>query len=129
MSKILIVDDDEGILEAISLSLEKEGYTAITASKGKEVMEKIKSEKPDLLLLDVLLSGSDGREICQRIKKTEKGKKLPVILISAHPTIEKSSQECGADSFLAKPFDAKDLLLVIEKYLPKETKVSRSVLV
>lgn len=113
IKKVLVVDDDESILDAIALILEEEGYLVETTLKGEEIYEIIKTFQPDLILIDVLLSGRDGRDICKIIKKDPLMKRIPVILISAHPHAEKSVSECGADGFLAKPFDTQDLLAIV----------------
>src|SRR5581483_4579968 len=114
--KILVVDDDESILDALSLILEEEGYTVQSTIKGTEIYNKIKSFKPDLILLDVLISGSDGRQICKNLKHLDATRKIPIIMISAHPTANQGAYDCGADDYLPKPFDTKELLQTIQKY-------------
>lgn len=110
MKKILIVDDDKGILEALHLILESEGYFVKTATSGKETFRSLNSFQPDLILLDVLLSGEDGRTICKKIKKTKALSKTPVLMMSAHLSAKESSIDMGADGFLAKPFGISELL-------------------
>lgn len=114
--KILIVDDDEGILDAISLILKDEGYTTLSISDGNIVSKKMGKFKPDILLLDVLLSGTDGRVICRQLKDDPATKNIPIIMISAHPTAKLSIKKYGADGFLAKPFEAAELLKIVAKY-------------
>lgn len=114
--KILIVDDDESILDAISLVLEDEGYLVAITMKGDETFEKVNSFQPDVILLDVLMSGKDGREICKKLKQQEDTKKIPIIMISAHPSAKEGAMSCGADDFLPKPFDTSDLLALVFKY-------------
>ena len=113
--KILVVDDDLDIIEPLALILESKGYNVETITKGKLVYSKIDSFKPDLLLLDILMSGSDGREICRNLKKDKKTSTLVVVMMSAHPSAEKDSKEIGADDFIAKPFETEDLVDIIEK--------------
>lgn len=115
--KILVVDDDDGILDAISLILEDAEYKVMTLSNGNDTLKKTKIFEPDIILLDVLLSGSDGREICRSLKDNLATKQIPIIMISAHPTAKIGIKQYGADNFLAKPFEAVDLLQVIEKHL------------
>lgn len=114
--RILVIDDDESILDAISLLLEEEGYIVETTPKGEETYKKIDEFHPDLILLDVLMSGSDGREICKNLKQDKKTKDTPIVMISAHPSASRSVFEFGADDFLAKPFETEDLLTKIKKY-------------
>jgi DNA-binding response OmpR family regulator len=113
--KILVVDDDESILDAICLILEDEGYLVETTTKGQEIYTKIKEFTPDIILLDVLMSGSDGRQICRTLKDDVTTKQIPIVMISAHPSANIGSLECGADDFLAKPFTTDDLLEKITK--------------
>ena len=117
--KILVVDDDEGILEGFQALLENEKYIVITASSGQSFKTLIKSDQPDLILLDVLLSGEDGRDICRELKSNEATKTIPIIMISAHPKAEKTTKEAGADAYLAKPFEMDDLLTLIRKYIKR----------
>jgi DNA-binding response OmpR family regulator len=117
MKKVLVIDDDPDILEAVQMILESEGYGSDITTKGDETYKKIDEYKPDLIILDVLLSGNDGRKICQNLKKTDSMKKIPVIMISAHPTAKESTTECGADSFIAKPFSVDELIVEVKKYI------------
>lgn len=117
MKKILVVDDDEAILEAFELALESAGYSVQTTDENGEGIKKIiKNNRPDLIILDVLLSGHDGRDICRDLKKTQSFKDIPVIMASAHPDARETSVKAGADDFLSKPFDIDVMLSKIEKH-------------
>jgi DNA-binding response OmpR family regulator len=118
MKKILVVDDDEAILEAVALLLEDAGYSVDTTTKGEEARGKIKQFQPDIILLDMLLSGSDGRDICRSLKHDGIMKVIPVIMIAAHPHIGRESLQCGADDYLPKPFDINDLLSKVNQHIP-----------
>lgn len=115
--KILVIDDDASILDAIALILEEEGYHVDTIVKSEETYNKVRDFNPDLILLDVLMSGNDGRHICKKLKTEDYSKNIPIIMISAHPTAEKSITECGADGFIAKPFRSTQLLKEVKKHL------------
>jgi len=117
IKKILVVDDDESILDAITLVLEDKGYNIGVVFKGAEVYGKIALFKPHIILLDVLMSGKDGREICKNIKSDPKTSKIPVIMLSAHPSVKNSALKFGADDFLAKPFQVEDLVSIIKKHI------------
>ena len=123
--KILVVDDDKDIIEPLALILEAKEFTIKTLTKGKSVYSRIASFKPDLLLLDILMSGSDGRDICKKLKHDKKTRDLIVIMMSAHPTAKKDSAEIGADDFIAKPFETEDLLRLLEKHLSKNAEVTQ----
>ena len=113
--KILIVDDDEDILDIISFLLTDRGYQVMTLPMGDQVLQTIRQFHPDLLLMDVMLAGMDGRVICNSIKQEEETKKLPIILISAsHDLAESLTQQGAPDDFLAKPFDIDVLLKKVE---------------
>lgn len=117
LKKILVMDDDDGILEAFRAILESADYNVITESDPGKLLKQIGQNKPDLLILDVLLSGGDGRVICKSLKTDEKTKKLPIIIVSAHPSADKSIKEAGADDFLEKPFEMDVLLNKVEKLI------------
>jgi DNA-binding response OmpR family regulator len=108
--KILIVDDEYAILGLLKTILEDVKYTVMTTARGDDVEKLCKADPPDLILLDVLLSGMDGREIAKGLKSRDATKRIPIILLSAHPSAGQNLQLCGADAFLAKPFDLDDLL-------------------
>ncbi len=107
--KIMIADDDPGIVDAIEMILEFEGYEVTSTIDGSTVLD-MKMELPDLLLLDIWMSGEDGRNICKKLKQSELTKNIPVIMVSASKDIKESAMAAGADDFLAKPFEMNDLL-------------------
>jgi DNA-binding response OmpR family regulator len=116
---ILVIEDDESILTAMKFTLEYEGYSVVITDKG-EYVENLKHGKnklPDLIILDVLLSGKDGRVICKELKSKKQTKHIPIIMMSAHPGAEKSVNEIGANNFLAKPFDIDVLLEMVKEYI------------
>jgi DNA-binding response OmpR family regulator len=110
MSKILVVDDDIDILSVMEILLSMKGFDVEVTSKGENTFPKIESFKPDLILLDVLISGHDGRAICKQIKTNQLTKNIPVIMFSAHPGAASTITEYGADDFIAKPFDVNNLM-------------------
>lgn len=123
MKKILIVDDDEGILDAVSALLESSNFDVETSPNG-EILEDLKKENlPDLILLDVLLSGKDGRELCKMLKNQKHTKQIPVIMLSAHPSAYASVKSYGADEFIPKPFEMDQLLSTINRFLSSKKKV------
>lgn len=113
--KILIVDDDPDILESLRLMLSLRNYEVETFTKGQEVFKT--DFQPDLFLLDVWLSGEDGRDICKQIKETPSTQNIPVIMISASQALKNSVLEVGADAFLPKPFEMETLLSTIEELI------------
>jgi CheY-like chemotaxis protein len=115
--QILVVDDEEDILVFLRALLEDEGYAVTTTGKG-DCVEKLRNgDLPDLILLDILLSGKDGRTIAKQLKSQQETRHIPILMISAHPSAEQTARGAGADDFLAKPFDIDTLLTQIAKYL------------
>ena len=115
MKKIFVVDDERSILEAIEFMLVEEGYMVKTSVKGSDLL-RLNGDLPDIIILDVLLSGEDGREIARKLKMQNKTKNIPIVMVSAHPNAKESVVACGADVFIPKPFDIDDLLNTIKKY-------------
>lgn len=115
--RILVVDDEPDILEFLRVVLEEEGYAVVTSEKAEYLEQLYYGGLPHLILVDVLLSGKDGREIVKYLKSQEKTKWIPVIMFSAHPSAEETARLAGADDFLAKPFDIDVLLAKIAHYL------------
>jgi DNA-binding response OmpR family regulator len=117
-NKILILDDDPDILEILSLLLTQVGYEVQVMSCGDTVFDDIKAFQPDLLLMDVMLAGLDGRTICKSIKDNQLTHFLPIILISGTHDLAQSLHLPGApNDFLAKPFNIDSLLERIAKQL------------
>jgi DNA-binding response OmpR family regulator len=109
MANILLVDDSSDILDAMRYILEEEGYIVRTVMGRKSLMKELGRFTPDIIILDILLSGDNGKEICKELKANENTKHIPVILMSASPRLLKDHEECGADDTIAKPFHLKEL--------------------
>ena len=107
--KIMVVDDDAGIVQALQLILEDEGYD-VTAIMDGQAVKDMEADVPDLLLLDIWMSGLDGRDICRHLKSRDRTRNLPIIICSANRDTENIAREAGADGFLTKPFELDDLL-------------------
>ena len=114
--KILIVDDDENIAELISLYLEKECFDTETAANGEEALALVDVYNPDLILLDLMLPGIDGYEVCQQIRKT---KDTPIIILSAKGEVfdKVLGLKIGADDYIIKPFDSNELVARVHAVL------------
>jgi DNA-binding response OmpR family regulator len=114
--KILIVDDDVNIAELISLYLTKECFDTMTVNDGEEAIKQFSSYKPNLVLLDLMLQGIDGYEVCREIRKTSS---VPIIMLSAKGEIfdKVLGLELGADDYIIKPFDSKELVARVRAVL------------
>ena len=117
MAKVLLVEDDNNLREIYAARLEAEGYEMSTAADGEEALASAVKIVPDLIILDVLLSGGDGREICKKLKSNQETENIPVIIVSAHPSAGKSIEISGADDFLEKPFEMETLLKKVSSLL------------
>ncbi len=117
MKKILVIDDNHDILEAVELIMTSEGYETLVALDGNDVCKKAIEFKPDLIILDYLLSGYDGKRVCEELRKNEATRSIPIIMISAHPKAKDAGIECGAESFLPKPFSVDDLLQEVNRFI------------
>ena len=116
--KILAVDDDNDILDVIRIILEDEGYEVLTLANGKHVFDIVEENDPDLILLDVMLGGLDGRDICRALKQHDTFKKIPVVMISASHNLNNLLLMPGApNNFLAKPFDIDKLIEMVRSEL------------
>lgn len=118
--RILIADDDPVILRLIQVNLELEGYEVLTANNGQEAVDVAMAERPDLVILDIMMPRLDGYQACERLKSDDTTKEIPVIFLSAKAQqgdIEKG-RSFGVAAYLTKPFDPTELLEVVEQHLP-----------
>lgn len=114
--KILVADDDVAILDVLQIMLhEVGGYSVDTVTNGAAVL-KVENNPPDLILLDLWMSGMNGGEICQKLKSNSKTRDIPVIIFSANRDIAAIARSSGADDYLPKPFQMNDLLEKVKKY-------------
>ena len=117
--KLLLADDDEAIVDATTIMLEMMGYEVMQTLDGSKVIDIVKNS-PDLILLDIWMSGIDGRDVCKELKSNPETKDIPVLMISASRDIRQSALEAGANDFLEKPFEMNDLLAKVETLLKTE---------
>ncbi|MCX6986103.1 MAG: response regulator, partial [Lentisphaerae bacterium] len=116
---ILVVDDQPRNIELLEAHLVPKGYEIITAANGEEALEKLSGNKVDLILLDVMMPGMDGFEVTRRIRKNDKNRLLPIVLVTALRETEDRIKgiEAGCDDFLSKPFDKMELLARVQSLL------------
>lgn len=113
--KVLITDDDTAVQDAFQLIFERAGYEVTVLSEGTPLLEGT-YERPDIFVLDKQLSGIDGLDICRHLKSQPETKDIPVIMVSASPSISRLAKAAGADDFIEKPFRNKDLVAMVDKY-------------
>jgi len=117
--KILVVDDEIYIVHILDFSLGMEGYEVITALDGEAALEKVKTEKPDLIVLDIMMPKLDGYEVCKTIKANSATQNIPVVLLSAkgRNADQKMGFDVGADDYITKPFSPRKLVERINQLL------------
>ena len=117
--RILVVDDEVELIKAIQIRLEQAGYEALFAYDGQQGLEKAHKEKPDLIILDLMLPKMDGYKVCALLKKDTKYTKIPIIMLTARAqeTDEKLGLELGADAYITKPFQHEVVVAKIKELL------------
>jgi len=118
-AKILIVDDSKSIRKLLSVVLKNGKHVIIEAGDGNEALEKARNERPDLILLDVIIPGKDGIRVCREIKADKRTKDIPVIVITSDTSDETRQKaiSSGAAAFITKPFEPKEIREAVKKLL------------
>lgn len=119
--KLLIIDDEKDFVETLAERLMAKGYNIIKAFNGKEGLDKVHTEKPDLVLLDIAMPEMDGFDVCRKLKIDEELKKIPVIILTAkfQPCDLEFGREMGAESYITKPVELDILTNKIRELLKK----------
>ena len=119
-SLILVLDDDPDICIMIKMVLDYYGYDAMDAENEENATKIILSNHVDLVIMDMLLSGADGTDICRRLKLDKETSSIPILMFSAHPTAKETCLAAGADDFISKPFEMSDMMEKISFYLERK---------
>ncbi|MCG8403255.1 MAG: response regulator transcription factor [Firmicutes bacterium] len=119
MYKILVVDDEKNIVELVKFNLEREGFTVVAAYDGLDAIKAAQSEKPDLVVLDIMIPSLDGLEVCRQLRQNQETRGIPVIMLSARgEELDRIlGLEIGADDYVTKPFSPRELLARIKARL------------
>ena len=117
--KILVIDDEPQLVDMVKMRLEANGFQVLSAKDGKEGLEKVRQEKPDLVLLDVMMPGMDGFEVFKRIKKDPKTMLIPVIMLTARGEVQSifRAKDLRVTDYMIKPFEEQELLTLIRRYV------------
>jgi DNA-binding response OmpR family regulator len=110
--KVLVVDDEVYILHILDFSLGAEGFEVITAADGEQALAKARAERPDLIVMDIMMPRLDGYETCRRLKSYPETREIPVLLLTARGREEDRQKgiDCGADDYITKPFSPNKLI-------------------
>ena len=119
---VLVVDDDPDILEALSEILEAEGFDIRRARNGKEALERLEPEPPQLILLDLMMPVMDGWEFAQRMRQRPRVAHIPIIVLSADRNVGSKATDIGVVGHLAKPFELNDLLEMVRRSLEQSAR-------
>ncbi len=122
--KILVVDDEKDIVDLIAYNLEKEGYAVLRAYDGEKAVTSIKADKPHLIILDLMLPGIRGLDVCRIIRQNKETESLPIIMLTARTEdVDKIlGLEMGADDYITKPFNVKELIARVRAVLRRSEK-------
>ena len=122
LPKVLVVDDDPAILEICSDLLQTEGYTVSVATNGQQALEQIRTDPPQVILMDIMMPVLDGVEACRQVKANPATAGIPVVLMSARTNLTRQSQDlASADALVAKPFDIDHLLNTIHDLVGEDS--------
>ena len=116
----MILDDDPDLCTMIKMMLEYKGYAAVEANNEQDARKLMTEKQIDLIIMDMLLSGTDGTDVCRRLKNDQTLAQVPILMFSAHPNAKDACLKAGADDFIAKPFEMNDLLDKVSRYVAKE---------
>ena len=118
--RILIVDDDPVIVRLLQINFRLEGYEVDTASRGEDALEKVRANRPDVVILDVMMPGIDGWEVCRQLKESPAVRHIPVIFLSARAQDEDRQRgyALGVDEYVTKPFDPMALVEKVRRVIP-----------
>lgn len=119
MKKILVVDDEPDVVEVVEMLLVGENYQVFKAFDGKQALEFVKKDTPNLVILDIMMPELDGVEVCRIMRNMENMKNIPIVMFSAKLSAvdKKESFDAGADGFITKPFNARGFIAGIKTYL------------
>lgn len=129
MAKILIVDDDREFLKNMTTILEEEGHSYIATADSKTVEKKVRSYRPNLIILDVFLKDDNGKNIAFDLKKTFDTKSIPILLVSCSDQVAKISRQAYAEGYLQKPFSYQDFTEIVSSLVIKKADNQSSLMV
>ncbi|WP_432712507.1 response regulator [Pedobacter sp.] len=125
MKRILLIDDDIDLLEILSVALAYVGFDVKTSNHTDDIHSLVTTHQPDLVIIDYIMEGANGGEMCSALKNSEATRNLPVIILSAYDKVIKSLGNYGCDAFISKPFDLQDLIHRMKLMLSNPPAIAR----
>lgn len=123
MAKVLIVDDNEAFLELNAAFLSLDGHTVLISESASETLDLVREERPDIVLLDIVMPGMDGYQVCQQIKADPATCHTLVVMMTALPASSRvRSREAGADAYIAKPIPSRELREIVQQLAERGTR-------
>lgn len=124
IANILVVDDDPDIGSMLKMMLEYKGYEVTLLSNASKTEQQLRNQLADLVILDMLIAGTNGTDVCRSIKSNPLSARVPVLMISALPDARKTCIDAGANNFISKPFEMQDLLTKVSNLVQKTSTLS-----
>lgn len=124
IANILVVDDDPDIGSMLKMMLEYKGYAVTLLSNASKTEQQLRNQLADLVILDMLIAGTNGTDVCRSIKSNPLSARVPVLMISALPDARKTCIDAGANNFISKPFEMQDLLTKVSNLVQKTSTLS-----
>ena len=112
---VLVVDDELALVRVLAMHLESEGYDVLTATNGPDALAQIRQRRPEVVVLDAMMPGMSGLEVCRRVRSDKQLSDAHVIILTANDGFRESSKEAGADDFMTKPFHLQELTAAVER--------------
>ena len=125
--KILVVDDEEDFAKALKIRLKANGYEVVLAHDSVQAMMMVNQEKPDLILLDIIIPGEDGFSVTERLKQAEATRSIPIVFLTGVPGGEGRAHQSGASGYIMKPYNPEELLETIDTLQIKRTQAGQRV--
>ncbi|MFN2463366.1 MAG: response regulator transcription factor, partial [Candidatus Dormibacteria bacterium] len=114
---VMIVDDEMALVRVLAMHLEQEGYEVLTATNGPDALAQMRQRQPQVVLLDAMMPGMSGLEVCRRVREDDHLSRAHVIVLTANAGFQETAREAGADEFMTKPFHLHDLSQVVERMM------------
>jgi two-component system phosphate regulon response regulator PhoB len=122
--EVLVVDDDMPLVRVLALHFETEGYPVRVATNGREALAQVRLRHPAIMVLDAMMPGMSGVEVCRQVREMEGGGDIRIVMLTANSQVEEAAKEAGADAFMTKPFSLQALSAEVRRLIPEASPAS-----